>query len=364
MASARPARCRACRAASPAPVLDLGEVAAADAFPPATAPVTAAETANPLVMVVCGSCGLAQLADDRTVPAEPRGIEPLALRAQAAAAVARVAAAGLLTGRTVREFGSPHGGSWLPALEERGLGVTAGAADVVVDSFGLMHEPDQRAAIARRVAATAPEGVLLVQFHSLLAIVARGQWNVLRHGHFGYYSLTVLRRLLREAGMTVLTAWEFDLYGGTVLLAAVPGPRSPDPLVARILHAERGLADPGVLRRLQRAADDDARGLHAWLASEAAAGHRIFAYGAASRSVALFHRAGVDRRLLRAVADASPAKQGRRMPGTDIPVISPEELVAARPDRVFLTLPELLPELIEQYGELSEEWVVSWPDAG
>ena len=48
------------------------------------------------------------------------------------------------------------------------------------------------------------------------------------------------------------------------------------------------------------------------------------------------------RRFLMAVADASPAKQGSRMPGTDIPIMSPEELLAANPDRVLLTLPDLL----------------------
>jgi hypothetical protein len=61
--------------------------------------------------------------------------------------------------------------------------------------------------------------------------------------------------------------------------------------------------------------------------------------------VALLCRAGVDRSLLPAVADASPAKRGRRMPATDIPVVAPSELVAARPDAVALFLPDLLPEM-------------------
>jgi C-methyltransferase C-terminal domain len=59
--------------------------------------------------------------------------------------------------------------------------------------------------------------------------------------------------------------------------------------------------------------------------------------------VALLCRAGVDRSLLPAVADASPAQQGRRMPATDIPVIAPAEVAAARPDAVVLSLSDLLP---------------------
>jgi hypothetical protein len=62
--------------------------------------------------------------------------------------------------------------------------------------------------------------------------------------------------------------------------------------------------------------------------------------------------------LLAAVADASPAKQGRRMPGTDIPIVSPDELLAAKPDRVLLTIPDLLPEVRAQFPELDGRWMV------
>ena len=73
-------------------------------------------------MWLCSSCGLAQLMADPTVPEEPRGAQPAALVAQAADAVARVAAAGLLAaGGRVAEYGSPHGGSWLELLAGRGL---------------------------------------------------------------------------------------------------------------------------------------------------------------------------------------------------------------------------------------------------
>ena len=99
---------------------------------------------------------------------------------------------------------------------------------MVLDCFGIMHEPDQRAAFAQRARSPRRDGVLLLQYHSLATIVEQGQWNALRHGHFAYYSLTALMRLLGAVGMRVVTAWEFDLYGGTVLIAAVHG-RRPSP---------------------------------------------------------------------------------------------------------------------------------------
>lgn len=141
-------------------VLDLGNVPAADDFPPATEPVCAGESCHRLAMQLCTDCGLAQLADDDTDTAEPRGVEPRALREQAADAVDRVARAGWLRGPSVREFGSPHGGTWLPLLAARGF-LRSQVADVVLDSFGVMHESDQRSAFERRAQATNPDGVML-----------------------------------------------------------------------------------------------------------------------------------------------------------------------------------------------------------
>ncbi|MGW0247298.1 class I SAM-dependent methyltransferase [Nocardia goodfellowii] len=352
--------CRGCGGSVLRPVLDLGKVPAADHFPPAGTPVEASETAHPLRMDVCADCGLAQLAEDDTRAEEPRGVEPLALREQAADAVRRVA--GLLRGNTVREFGSPHGGTWVPLLRAHRFSEVSGVADVVLDCFGIMHEPDQRAAFAERAAATAPDGVLLLQYHSLATIVAAGQWNALRHGHFAYYSLAVLRRLLAEAGMSVIAAWQFDLYGGTVLLAAVHGDAEPDAGVHAVLAAEARHLDIAAVRRLQQVTDAHAATLRGWLETQSAQGRRVYAYGAASRAVALFSLAGVHHGLLTAVADASPAKHGRRMPGTDVPIVAPAELLSAQPDSILLTLPDLLPEVSERFPELAGRWYLDDPD--
>ena len=46
------------------------------------------------------------------------------------------------------------------------------------------------------------------------------------------------------------------------------------------------------------------------------------------------------------------------MPGTDVPIISPEQLLRAQPDKVVLTLPDLLPEVSQRYPELSGRWVL------
>jgi hypothetical protein len=372
-------RCRACRGQSGYVVLDLGDQPACDYFPERDDP--GPDPVYPLQMWLCSSCGLAQLLTDPTVPEEPRGAEPAALVAQAEDAVRRVAAAGLLPpGARVAEYGSPHSGSWLGLLKDRGLvPVTGGGeADVILDCFGMMHAADQAAAVGERAGRLAPGGVLLVQYHSLDAIVRGGQWNALRHGHYAYYSTTALTGMLAAVGLSPRTSWQFDLYGGTVLLAArrdvddhgdpddhdPDDHGGPDESVNGLLASEAGtgIRDPRIVRGLQRDASARADGLRNWLVAMRDSGHDVLGYSAASRAIALLCKAGVDRDLLPAVADASPAKQGLRMPGTGIPVISPAELTAREPDAVVVFVPDLMPEVRKAYPEI-EAAGGSWIDA-
>lgn len=348
-------------------VLDLGAQPAADHFPLSTDPVP--DPVHPLRMALCRACGLAQLAEDATVPDEPRGVEPQALRDQAADAVTRLVGSGLLVaGQTVCELGSPHGGSWCEPLTRAGLhwvagtgAAAAGAADAVVDVFGMMHEPDQAAALRWRAELVRPGGVLLVQLHSLATILRQGQWNALRHGHFAYYSAPALLAMAGALGWDAVAVETFPLYGGTQLLALRRG-------VARCTEAQElvrreladGVCSPDALGQLQQAASEHMATLRTHLQARVRAGTTVLGYGAASRAVALLAGAGIGRELLPAVVDASPAKQGRCLPGSRIPVVGPEVLRGRSGVEVLLFVPDLLSEVRRAFPVVEAEggsWV-------
>lgn len=339
--------CRFCRQAAGEIVLDLGTQPDCAAFPPADDPGPDAHT--PLRMWLCAGCGLAQLAEDPGGAEEIVGLEPAALVEQGRAAVAQLAAAGVVgPGRSYVEFGSPHGGSWGAGLAATGATAAAAGepADVVVDNLGLMHEADQVGGLRERIARLRPGGDLVFGFHSLHAICTGHQWNALRHGHFAYYSTPALAGMLESLGFTAVSAWWYPLYGGTVLLVARAS-GGPGAGVTELVEAEEaaGVRDPETVRGLQREADRVAAGVRGFLAAERAAGRTVWGYSAASRAVPLLVRAGIGPDLLPAIADGSPAKQGRRTPGTAVPITDPAELVAARPDAVLLFVDDLLAEV-------------------
>lgn len=362
--------CRWCDGATDI-VLDLGQQPAADHFPLPTDPLP--DPVHPLRMMLCRRCSLAQLADDATVPEEPRGVEPQALRDLATDAVTRLVQGSVLhAGDRVVEFGSPHGGSWEAAVRAAGMdwcaaGEQSRTADVVVDVFGLMHEPDQRAALTSRIAAVSDGGVLIVVFHSLATILREGQWNALRHGHFAYYSSPVLLTMFESARWAAVGVEEFELYGGTIMLIfRRQGDGGPIPAVnaAEMTVRERsaGVLDPEMLQLLAAAAASHMAGIRSHFERKAATGQPVLGYGAASRAVALLAGAGVGPDLLPAIVDAASAKQGRALPGTRIHVVSPEALNAAKAVEVVLFVSDLLPEVKTAYPQVESRggyWVLA-----
>ncbi|PFG30458.1 class I SAM-dependent methyltransferase [Paramicrobacterium agarici] len=334
-------------------VLDLGDQPASDYFPHPTD--TLPDPRYPMRMVFAHGSGLLQLEADPTTPEEVMGVEPAALVHQAELCVADATAAGLIRpGSRVLHYPSPHGGSWRPQLEPFHLTeVTDGTADLIVDVHGMMHAADQQAAFRERLDALADDGVMLFMIHNASAIVREGMWNALKNGHFAYYTTPSLVRMAHEIGLVAIGAWSYPLYNnGTTMLAFARRGSSRGgeqaPSVTELIAEETaiGVLDPERLQTsLHTSMVDSVSAIREYLEQAASLGLTVAGYGAASRTAALLSSANVTSDDIVMIADASTAKHGRTMPGSRIPIVSPEDLVAARPDRVLLFVSDLLPEV-------------------
>ncbi len=223
-----------------------------------------------------------------------------------------------------------------------------------------MHDRDQAAGLRARAEALDDEGTLVLQFPSLAGTLRRREWNALRHGHFAYHSVPAARRLLADVGLSVFAARSYALYSGSVLLLASRSGGGPAAEAAAVDELERselaaGVLDPVAMGTLGAALEDDVVRLRGWVERRP---DGAWLYGAGSRAVAVLAAAGLGPGAVAGIVDGAPAKQGRRMPGTDIPIVAPEALLAADPASILLMLPDLAEELREAWPRLADRWVV------
>lgn len=228
--------------------------------------------------------------------------------------------------------------------------------DLVLGNNVLAHVPDINDFAAGLCEVLAPLGTLTLEFPHLLQLVRHAQFDTIYHEHFSYLSLRTVQRILRTQGLVVFDVQELPTHGGSLRVWAqhADHPRPVQGSVATLLARE---AAAGMGRRdfhggLQARAEVIKDDLLQFLIDSKRAGRRVAAYGAAAKGNTLLNFAGVRGDLLPYVADASPHKQGRFLPGSRIPVLSPQALLDDRPDDVLILPWNLRDEVVAQLPQV------------
>ena len=356
-------RCRMCGGTRLAQVLDLGDQPPCDHFPPADDP--GPDPTWPLALTMCTDCTLVQL--DHVSPPEEiaRAVESETLKRHAREVTARILnRVNLPESPAVREFSSHHGGSWIGAWLDRGARDVQGDADVVIDNQSIIHSETADADLTQRVAALAEDGVLIIEFHHALRQLTGGQFDTVRHGHPLYFSLHAWSAACARHGLVVVDAWPEDVFGGCLVVVARRH-GTPSAAVRQILAEEvaAGVTTPEGYGHLRELTDVVRTDLVTHLRDARDAGVRVAAYGAGSKSCTLLGAAGIGPDLLPYTADLSPAKQGRRIPGAGVPIVSPDDLVRNAPDEVVVLTWDIAPEVVAQLrgAGLESTFVVPLP---
>ncbi len=263
------------------------------------------------------------------------GIEP-------AANVARVAeAAGVPT--LTRFFG-------LELAHE--LAAAGRSADLLVGNNVLAHVPDLNDFVAGLAALVKPAGVISIEAPHLLRLIEGVQFDTIYHEHFSYFSLLAVEHVFARHGLRVFDVETLETHGGSLRILACreAADRAEEPALARVRAQEN---DAG-LDRLDVYAGFGARvaeaqaSLIAFLERARREGRTVAAYGAAAKGNTLLNACGVGRDDIAGVADVSPHKQGRYMPGSRLPIHAPEWLRETRPDYVLILPWNLKDEIVER----------------
>lgn len=227
-------------------------------------------------------------------------------------------------------------------------------ADLVVANNVLAHVPDINDFVEGIARLLKPSGMASIEFPHLLRLIAGNQFDTIYHEHYSYLSLHVVQRIATHAGLVVADVDQLSTHGGSLRVwLAHLGSVEPTTAVLDVLDAESvaGLETLEAYNGFQKRAEQVKYQLLTFLLDAKAKGTRVFGYGAAAKGNTLLNFAGVQSDLLPVVADRAPSKQGKFLPGSHIPVISPEELDNKKVDALLVLPWNLINELSEQFPD-------------
>jgi SAM-dependent methyltransferase len=227
------------------------------------------------------------------------------------------------------------------------------SADLIAANNVLAHVPDINDFVAGFTRLLKPRGVATFEFPHLLRLVQDCQFDTVYHEHFSYLSLTSLGSLFERNGLTIFDVEELDTHGGSLRIYVQrrdSASHALSPAVQRLINIEEraGMRSVGYYDGFQPRADVVKDDLLRFLLQAKRDGKRVGAYGAAAKGNTLLNYAGVRSDLLPWVVDRNPAKQGKFMPGSRIPIVTEERLRQDRPDFVLILPWNLRAEIMEQ----------------
>lgn len=262
---------------------------------------------------------------------------------------------------SIREFFDSHLAQELADADK--------GADLLLGNNVLAHVPDINDFVAGMKVALNSGGTVTMEFPHLINLVKFSQFDTIYHEHFSYLSLLSVQRIFREHGLTVFDVEKLPTHGGSLRIFACheEDPREVEQAVHDCLEEEKksGADAIAYYTGFQDKADRVKSDLLSFLIDTKRNGKTVAAYGAAAKGNTLLNYCGARTDLIAFCVDASPHKQGWYMPGSHIPVRTPETLREEKPDFVLILPWNIKEEIMKQHAYIKEwggRFVVAIPE--
>ena len=211
-------------------------------------------------------------------------------------------------------------------------------------------------------------GTLVLQMSYTPLMIEQLAFDNICHEHVYYYDLISIHELfcvnnkfkIMDASLNDTNGGSFRIYlqkesakdssFGTQPLRDVCNMRIRNMLQT---EAELKLDDPHAWRQFGDALSDLKKEVVGFVKKAKAEGKTVWGYGASTKGNTLLQYFELDATMIDAIAERSPYKFGLRTIGTDIPIVSEDEMRAAKPD-YLLVLPW---HFIDEFQEREVEYL-------
>ena len=233
-------------------------------------------------------------------------------------------------------------------------------ADLIIGNNVLAHVPllnDFVEGIGRLLK---PTGHATIEFPHLLELIEHVEFDTIYHEHYSYISLFAIEQVFSRHGLRIYDVETLPTHGGSLRIFAAHSRRtdltdSGALIEVRAREKSAGLQELSTYMQFARRVDECRASLLGFLADAKRASKTVAAYGAAAKGNTLLNFCQITPADILMVADRNPNKQSKLLPGSHIPVVSPQVLMQSKPDYVLI-LPWNLQDEIRQQLRGIEEW--------
>jgi hypothetical protein len=254
---------------------------------------------------------------------------------------------------------------------EKQLIPTGTLADLIIGNNVLAHVPDINDFIKGMKIALKECGVITMEFPHLMKLITFCQFDTIYHEHYSYLSFYIVKKLFEQQGLEIFDVEELPTHGGSLRIFAKHKEDQSREINTNVidLYKKEILAGVNTIfyyDDFQSRVDEIKFKALSFLIEQWYNKKKIAGYGAAAKGNTLINYLGIKGNdIIRFVADASPYKQSKFMPGSHIPVVSPDEILNFKPDYLIIFPWNLKDEIQEQFSFIKDwggKFVIFVPD--
>lgn len=248
-----------------------------------------------------------------------------------------------------RGRGIPTESTFFGAEAASRIAAQHGPARIVFARHVLPHVAKTRDFVEGLHACLDDDGTLAVEVHYAKTIQVELHYDSIYHEHLCYFTLESLERLLNNFGLYVFDLMQGPISGGALVVYARKKKTPQHARVEELRAAEKasGTNEFASWKEFAQQSFAHRDKLLSLLREAKGAGKTIVAWGASARSSTMLNFCGVGTDLVESIIDLNPFKQGRFTAGTHIPIMKPEQALAAHPGVIFITAWNFRNEIME-----------------
>ena len=243
-------------------------------------------------------------------------------------------------------------------------------ADLIIGNNVFAHVPCLNDFVIGLKILLKPNGVITLEFPHLLQLMQNNQFDTIYHEHFSYFSLITAKKIFEYHDLKIFDVEELSTHGGSLRLYITHFDNNQinkNTEVDSIIEKEKkfGLTQINTYENFSKNIIQIKTNLLNFIEKAKKNSKTLVCYGAPAKGNTLLNYCGLSKTQIDYTVDKNPSKQNLFLPGTHIPIFSPEKIKETKPDFILILPWNLQEEILNELNYVKSwgcQFIISIPE--
>ena len=245
-----------------------------------------------------------------------------------------------------------------------------GQADLIIANNILAHVPDLNGFVEGLKNLLNPTGVITLEFHHLLNLINRNQFDTISHERFSYLSFIVVEKLFLSHGLKIFNVEEYPTHGGSLRIYACHKSDISKSITSsvdelKLKEFSQGLTKIETYILFEEKVKETKLKILDFFIKLKQNKKIIVGYGAHAEAHTLLNYCGITTDFLEYTVDRNPYKQEKFLAGVHIPIFNPEKISDLKPEFIVILPWNIKKEIMKQMkhvGKWNGKFIILIPE--